>query len=47
MKIFTNDDLKKLVSSSESPCISFYQPTHRHYPDNQQDVIRFGNMLSK
>ena len=45
MKIFTNEDLKKLLSISESPCISLYQPTHRHYPDNQQDPIRFGNLL--
>ena len=47
MKIFTNDDLKKLASSSESPCISLYQPTHRHYPDNQQDLIQFGNLLKQ
>jgi hypothetical protein len=29
----------------EPPCLSLYQPTHRHFPDNQQDQIRFRNLL--
>lgn len=28
-----------------SPCLSLYQPTHRRYPDNQQDPIRFRNLV--
>jgi hypothetical protein len=28
-----------------SPCLSLYQPTHRHHPDNQQDPIRFRNLV--
>jgi len=27
------------------PCLSLYQPTHRHRPENQQDPIRFRNLL--
>jgi len=27
------------------PCLSLYQPTHRYHPDNQQDPIRFGNLV--
>lgn len=27
------------------PCLSLYQPTHRHHPDNKQDPIRFGNLV--
>ncbi len=27
------------------PCLSLYQPTARHHPDNQQDPIRFGNLV--
>jgi len=27
------------------PCISIYQPTHRHHPDNEQDPIRFRNLV--
>ncbi len=29
----------------EPPCLSLYQPTHRHRPENQQDPIRFGNLV--
>lgn len=29
----------------EGPCLSLYQPTHRHHPDNQQDPIRFRNLV--
>jgi len=28
-----------------APCLSLYQPTHRHHPENKQDVIRFGNLV--
>jgi hypothetical protein len=27
------------------PCLSLYQPTHRDHPDNQQDPIRFRNLV--
>ncbi len=27
------------------PCLSLYQPTHRHRPENQQDPIRFRNLV--
>lgn len=27
------------------PCLSLYQPTHRYAPGNQQDPIRFGNLV--
>jgi hypothetical protein len=29
----------------EPPCLSLYQPTHRHHPENQQDPIRFRNLV--
>lgn len=29
----------------DPPCLSLYQPTHRHHPDNQQDPIRFENLV--
>jgi hypothetical protein len=29
----------------EPPCLSLYQPTHRHYPHTQQNVIRFRNLV--
>jgi hypothetical protein len=34
-----------LLDAHEAPCLSLYQPTHRHRPENQQDSIRFKNLL--
>jgi len=34
-----------IAQQHEPPCISIYQPTHRHRPENQQDPIRFRNLL--
>jgi len=34
-----------LLADCPPPCLSLYQPTHRHHPDNQQDPIRFGNLV--
>lgn len=41
----TTDHLLALLTEHESPCISLYQPTSRHHPDNQQDPIRFRNLI--
>jgi hypothetical protein len=38
-------DLHALLATRDGPCISVYQPTHRTYPDTQQDPIRFRNAL--
>jgi hypothetical protein len=34
-----------LLEACEPPCLSLYQPTHRHHPENQQDPIRFRNLV--
>lgn len=34
-----------LLAAHEPPCLSLYQPTSRHHPDNQQDPIRFRNLV--
>ncbi len=34
-----------LLDQKDSPSISLYQPTHRHIPQNQQDPIRFKNLV--
>ncbi len=47
MRQLTRDDLARLQSVHESPCISLYQPTHRHLPDRQQDPIRYRNLRSQ
>jgi hypothetical protein len=41
----TTDHLLALLAEHEPPCISLYQPTSRHHPDNQQDPIRFRNLI--
>jgi hypothetical protein len=45
MHQLTKDRLLALLADHEPPCISLYQPTHRHHPDNQQDAIRFKNLV--
>ena len=44
MHSLLNDYRAGLLKSSEPPCVSLYQPTHRRYPENQQDPIRFRNL---
>ena len=45
MHSLMNDYAAGLLGSHEPPCLSLYQPTHRRHPDNQQDPIRFRNLL--
>ncbi|MHB1132195.1 MAG: baeRF3 domain-containing protein [Chloroflexota bacterium] len=45
MTLFTRAALTELAADQQPPCLSLYQPTHRHHPDNQQDPIRFGNLV--
>ncbi|MBA2270420.1 MAG: hypothetical protein H0W20_07475 [Chthoniobacterales bacterium] len=35
------------LADAQPPCLSLYQPTHRHHPQNQQDPIRFGNLIKQ
>jgi hypothetical protein len=45
MEALVNDHLIKLLGAKEPPCLSLYQETHRRHPENQQDPIRFRNLL--
>ena len=45
MKMVTTDHLREVRAAHEPPCISLYQPTHRHHPNNKQDPIRFRNLV--
>ncbi len=45
MRQITTAHLTELLGDHEPPCISLYQPTHRNHPDNQQDPIRYRNLL--
>lgn len=39
--------LRSLLQTQESPCVSIYMPTHRTYPENEQDPIRFKNLVKQ
>jgi len=45
MDSLANDYAAGLLNPHEPPCLSLYQPTHRHRPDNAQDPIRFRNLI--
>lgn len=42
-----NDFPTEILGETEGPFISLYQPTHRHRPDNKQDIIRFKNLVKR
>lgn len=45
MRQLTNAHLMAMRSGFAPPCMSLYQPTHRHHPDSRQDPIRYRNLL--
>ncbi|MGB5052927.1 MAG: hypothetical protein WBO24_00875, partial [Nitrospirales bacterium] len=45
MDFLINDYSAGLIDAAEPPCLSLYQPTHRAFPDRQQDPIRFRNLV--
>lgn len=45
--LLTLESLADLASVHPPPCLSLYQPTHRHHPENQQDPIRYRNLLKE
>lgn len=45
MTLSTNELPVELPVARDMPCLSLYQPTHRTHPDNQQDPIRFRNLV--
>jgi len=45
--LLTSESLAELASLHQPPCLSLYQPTHRRHPENQQDSIRFRNLVKE
>lgn len=45
MNTLDKDYAAGLFDKAEPPCLSLYQRTHRHHPENQQDPIRFKNLV--
>ena len=46
MNLLTRDFITTLAGA-RPPCLSLYLPTHRHYPENQQDPILFRNLVKE
>jgi hypothetical protein len=46
MALPTTERLKQLLAPAAGPCVSVYLPTHRRHPENQQDPIRFKNLVT-
>ena len=44
MDFINHDYPQKFIQNSDTPCISLYQPTHRTFPEREQDVIRYKNL---
>jgi len=47
MTLLTIESLAELASVHQPPCLSLYQPTHRRRPENQEDPIRFRNLVKE
>jgi hypothetical protein len=45
MNTLDKDYAAGLLDACDPPCLSLYQPTHRHRPENEQDPIRFRNLV--
>jgi len=45
MDVLEKDYAEGLFEKCEPPCLSLYQPTHRHRPENQRDLIRYRNLV--
>ncbi len=45
--LLTMEALAEVAAVRQPPCLSLYQPTHRHRPENKQDPIRFHNLVKE
>ena len=45
MNSLLHDFTAGILRAPEPPCLSLYQPTHRHHPGTHQDPIRFRNLV--
>lgn len=47
MNSLTKESLTELLAPHPAPSLSLYQPTHRRHPENQEDPIRFRNLVKE
>ncbi len=45
MDSLDKDYPQRLLAQRDGPCLSLYQPTHRAFPERQQNLIRFRNLV--
>jgi hypothetical protein len=45
--LINREDIQRLQAVREFPAVSIYAPTHRTYPDNQQDPVRVRNLVKE
>lgn len=45
--MITEKLIQELLKIDKAPCLSLYMPTHRNHPENQQDPVRFKNLLKE
>ncbi len=43
--LITLEEVRGLADGRQPPYLSLYLPTHRHHPENQQDPIRYKNLM--
>lgn len=44
-RVLDRETVSQLLAKREAPCLSLYQPTHRSFPERQQDPIRFKQLV--
>lgn len=44
-RLLDRETLSQLLAKREAPCLSLYQPSHRSFPERQQDPIRFKHLV--
>ena len=44
-RLLDRETMSQLLAKREAPCLSLYQPTHRSFPERQQDAIRFKHLV--
>ncbi len=47
MNSLDHDFKAGFLTNPATPCLSLYQPSHRKHPENQQDPIRFKNLVKQ
>ena len=45
MLVLSIDELKALVETAQSPCVSIYMPAQKAGPEVRQNPIRFKNLI--